>query len=109
MQLLEELGRVADRSQAEPLSPSIERLLKDSDAYVRSLALRAVAWVGFDDALSRLTAALDDPERDVKKAAINGLMELGRLAKPAEPRLRQLAVSDRALAPLVLKALNRIR
>jgi HEAT repeat protein len=81
----EALGKLADRRAAPPL---VERL-RDSSDLVRANSLRALGRIGSPHALSRLAAALADPEPDIQVAAIEGLVALR--ATRALPELRRLA------------------
>jgi HEAT repeat protein len=50
--------------------------LEDKDAVIRANAARALGFIGDPQAISALTKALKDPERNVRRAAVYGLGEI---------------------------------
>ena len=64
---------------------TLERALSDTDDGVRCQAISAVADLALPGAGDLLTAALSDPEPDVRYFAAIGLQQLGDSRAPADP------------------------
>ncbi|MFE4261485.1 hypothetical protein [Streptomyces sp. NPDC056883] len=62
------LRPVADRL---PTGPLVARALRDRPAHLRRAALRLLAARGADEGLPALTAALDDPDRALRRVALD--------------------------------------
>jgi hypothetical protein len=86
------LARVTEARPAGALAAIARMAMVDTDAGVRSAALRSLAVVGGPEAWPVLESALDAPEPEVRRGALAGLLAGG--APSADPRLRRLAESD---------------
>jgi HEAT repeat protein len=90
-------------------APSAARLsrlaARDSSARVRGAALRRLASLPAEQSLAPLLAAFEDPDPEVREAAIAGAAALG---EPAVPALAERALGspmERARAPVAALAL----
>jgi HEAT repeat protein len=79
-----------------PVIPLLQRRLKSDDAHDRRVAIELLARIGPRDAslVELLRPFLTDPGRFVRRAAINGLGEIGVPAKSAIRDLERLAGND---------------
>ncbi len=67
------LGDLESRAAAPALA---QKVAQDSDRWVRQRAAEALSLIGGDEAVSGLRKALEDPDKDVRRAAAAGTVEL---------------------------------
>jgi len=70
------LCEVADIIASPVYYKTLEKLLKDEDGHIRSLAAIAISKLGNLKAIGHLKTLLNDPYEDVQEAAVNALYNL---------------------------------
>ncbi len=106
----EALGHLRDVKQERHVAvwaPRAAALLRDPDALVRSEALWALASAAGLAAgeIDKVVAALDDPDRNVRRSAVRAIGEIGhrKQAVPAASKARVAAVARPALTAAMEK------
>jgi HEAT repeat protein len=91
---LDALGRSKpDPARHDEVVEALKPLITDPDATIRASAAKAMSiWADSHD-VPMLITALDDPDRNVRRAAMSGFARL-QDERAAEPLARQLADSD---------------
>ncbi|HEY76951.1 MAG TPA: hypothetical protein G4O00_12410 [Thermoflexia bacterium] len=96
-----ELGRLGDSAL-----PALHEMLASEDRDQRWWAVRALAAVGTEEAVTALLEALNDPDPDVRACAVVGLAGL-RPKVAVEPLIARLADPSAYVARLAADALAR--
>jgi len=85
-------GALVLGKKAAPSKSKVEELAKDSDPSVRCVAAEALAVCGEAEAgVNTLCDLLDENSEWAALRAVNSLMAIGDAAKPALPKLKELA------------------
>jgi len=101
-----EAARLAGyRSDLTDLKPHLMSGLRDESADVRQLAVRSLGWLGVADAFGPVSTLLQDPEPNVRIAAVRALGKMDLPKARALPELKALATDTE---PAVQRAVRRV-
>ncbi len=75
---------IASLIAAPVYCPVLEKLIKDEDGHIRSIAARGLSKIGDPKAIDSIKKLLNDPYEDVQEAAVEALSGLGRWLSSAE-------------------------